>query len=114
MTVLRFSNRSRGGSFLSGRTSQQEPEIPTNVVATKVGTTQTVSVAFTDPGALATSFTVTSTPGSITSTGSSSPIVVSGLTYNTAYTFTVRGNNTIGSSALSAASNSITPTAVQP
>jgi hypothetical protein len=67
------------------------------------------SVTFT-PVANAASYTMTSSPGSITATGTASPIRVGGLTAGTAYTFTVKANNPIGSSAASAASNSVTPT----
>ena len=59
----------------------------------------------------AASYTATSSPGSITATGATSPLSITGLTTDTAYTFTVKSNNPFGSSANSAASNSITPTA---
>ena len=58
-----------------------------------------------------TSYTVTSTPGSLTATGTSSPIAISGLTNGTAYTFTVKATNSAGTSVASAASNSVTPSA---
>jgi len=51
-----------------------------------------------------------SSPGSITGTATSSPITVSGLTNNTAYTFTVAGVNGTGTGPYSSASNSATPT----
>jgi hypothetical protein len=74
-------------------------------------------VAFTAPasngGSAITGYTVTSSPGGITATGTSSPIVVTGLTNGTAYTFTVTATNAIGTSAASAASNSVTPKATQ-
>lgn len=57
----------------------------------------------------AASYTMTSTPGSIAATGTTSPITVTGLTNGTAYTFKVKSNNPFGSSAESAASNSVTP-----
>lgn len=72
------------------------------------------SVAFTAPasngGAAITSYTVTSSPGGITASGSSSPINVTGLTNGTAYTFTVTATNSVGTGPASAASSSITPT----
>jgi cytochrome c peroxidase/chitodextrinase len=42
-------------------------------------------------------------------TGTSSPLVVTGLTNGTAYTFKVKARNAVGLSAISAASNSVTP-----
>lgn len=73
------------------------------------------SVAFTAPasngGAAITSYTVTSSPGGITASGSASPINVTGLTNGTAYTFTVTATNSVGTGPASAASNSVTPAA---
>lgn len=83
------------------------PATPTIGSATATGTT-TATVAFTEVSNAA-SYTATSTPGSITTTGTTSPIAVTGLTTDTSYTFTVKSNNPFGSSANSAASNSITP-----
>lgn len=77
-----------------------------------IGTTSagvvSASVAFT-PVNNAASYTVTSSPGSLVKTGTKSPIVIQGLTKNTAYTFTVKANNPFGSSTNSSASNSVTP-----
>lgn len=84
------------------------PGTPTIGTAT-VGAGQ-ASVTFTATGTVAASYTVTSTPGSISATGSKSPIIVKGLTAGTAYTFKVKANNPFGSSSESAASNSVTPT----
>lgn len=71
------------------------------------------AVSFT-PVSGAASYTATSTPGSFTATSSVSPILVSGLSNGTSYTFTVKANNPNGSSANSAASNSVTPSAGTP
>ena len=75
-----------------------------------------VTVSFTAPsnngGSAITSYTATSSPGGITgiiSQSGSGSITVTGLTNGTAYTFTVTATNAIGTSAASAASNSITP-----
>lgn len=73
------------------------------------------SVTFTPPGSnggsAITGYTVTSSPGGFTGTGAASPVVVSGLTNGTAYTFTVHATNAVGNSAESGASNSVTPAA---
>lgn len=84
------------------------PGVPTIGVATAASGTS-VSVAFTAGSPAGTSYVATSTPGSFTATGASSPLVVSGLDTETAYTFTVHAVNTGGNSAESAASNSVTP-----
>lgn len=75
-------------------------------------------VSFTAPafngGASITGYTVTSSPGGFTGSGSSSPIAVAGLTNGTAYTFTVTATNSAGTGAASAASNSVTPVSSVP
>jgi hypothetical protein len=63
-------------------------------------------------GTLITSYTATSTPGGITGSSLGSPILVSGLTKGTPYTFTVKANNSRGSSTESSSSNSATPATV--
>lgn len=91
------------------------PGAPTIGAAT-AGDAQ-ASVAFTAPaftgGAAITGYSVTSNPGGVTGTGASSPIVVTGLMNGTAYTFTVTAANSMGTGSASAASNSVTPKAVQ-
>jgi uncharacterized protein (TIGR02145 family) len=90
------------------------PDAPTIGTAT-AGNAQ-ATVAFTAPvgdgGSAITGYTVTSTPGGFTGTGTASPVSVSGLTNGIAYTFTVVATNANGNSLPSAASNSVTPTAV--
>ena len=86
------------------------PTVPTVGTATAGAESATVAYTAATIGGPATTFTALSNPDSITGTGSSSPITVTGLTAGTAYTFTVRGNNATGSSEYTTASNSITPT----
>lgn len=58
------------------------------------------------------SYTVTSNPGGITATGTSSPITVNGLTNGTAYTFKVTAVDAHGNTSIdSPASGSVTPAA---
>jgi trimeric autotransporter adhesin len=89
------------------------PGAPTIGTAAE-GNAQAV-VTFTAPvsngGSAITGFTVTSSPGGLTGTGTASPITVSGLINGTAYTFTVTATNAIGTSVASSGSNSVTPTA---
>src|SRR3546814_2294228 len=59
-------------------------------------------------------YVATSWPGGITGTAAQSPILVTGLTNGTAYTFTVKAHNARGLSDASAASNPVTPTASSP
>jgi large repetitive protein len=89
------------------------PGAPTNVSAV-TGNAQAI-VSFTAPadngGATITSYTVTSSPGGITASGSASPITVTGLTNGTAYTFTVTATNSAGTGPASSASAAVTPVA---
>jgi hypothetical protein len=98
---------------VGGSTWPSFPGAPTSVVATLTSGTA-ASVAFTAPSsagfpASITGYIVTSSPDNITATGASSPISVTGLTTDTAYTFTVRAINASGTGPASAASNSVTP-----
>ena len=63
-----------------------------------------------DGGSAITSYTVTASPGGITATGPYCPILVSGLTDGTTYTFTVTATNADGgTSEPSQASGPVTP-----
>ena len=90
-----------------------EPNAPTVSTPTALSTTS-ISIPFSAPidngGFQITGYTATSTPGGITATLSqagSGSLIVTGLSPGTAYTFTVRAANTIGNSAPSSATSSV-------
>jgi hypothetical protein len=108
-----MSLRYQAGILTASYAPLKVPDSPT--IGSATGGNATASVTFTapsNPGASAiTGYTATSTPSSITGTGSASPVTVTGLANGTSYTFVVLAVNTYGSSAPSAASNSVTPVA---
>jgi len=90
---------------------------PSSVVATNQGSGRAynngqASVAFSAGTVAGKTYTVTSSPGSYTNTGSASPVVVTGLQSSTQYTYTVIASNNYGTSAASAASAGVTATTV--
>jgi uncharacterized protein (TIGR02145 family) len=101
-------------NLIGGAATGTIPNAPTNPVAT-AGNAQ-ASVAFTAPtnngGSAITGYTVTSSPDGFTSSGVSSPLIVTGLTNGISYTFTVIATNAAGNSAASTASTAVTPRSV--
>ena len=100
---------SSASSASTAVTATTVPQAPT--IDSVTGGDAQVSVAFTagaTGGSSITGFTVTSSPGSLTASGASSPLVVTGLTNGTAYTFTMTATNANGTSAASSASSSVT------
>ena len=110
---LQVNNGTTWTNMVGATASGIVPGAPTSPVAT-AGNTQ-ASVAFTAPasagGSAITGYTVTSSPGSFTATGASSPLVVTGLTNGTSYTFTVVATNASGNSVASVVSSAVTPNA---
>jgi len=98
----------------SGTTPPTTSAQPTKPGAPTIGTatpgTGQVSVAFTPPidGGAAISYTVVANDGT-TSTGTVSPIIVTGLSNTKSYTFTVTATNSAGTGQASAASAPVKP-----
>jgi trimeric autotransporter adhesin len=100
---------SAASSSITATTVPQAPTIGTATAGADPFTQASVTfTAGATGGSAITGYTVTSSPGSFTGTGASSPITVSGLANGTAYTFTVTATNANGTSTASAASNSLT------
>lgn len=114
--VVTATNAVSAVSANSNATSAIAANVPTApTIGTATATSSSAAtVAFTassdDGGAAISSYTATSSPGGLTGTGSS-PITVSGLSPSTSYTFTVYATNSVGNSASSSSSNSITTSA---
>ncbi|WP_335903570.1 Ig-like domain-containing protein [Shewanella algae] len=87
------------------------PGAPTSVSAVAADASATVS--FSAPastgGAAISSYTVTSSPGGFTASGTGSPLTVSGLSNGTGYSFTVSASNIAGTGPASSPSNTVTP-----
>jgi hypothetical protein len=92
------------------------PGTPT--ISTVTAGNAQATITFTPPsengGSAITGYTVTSSPDSITGTGLASPITLVGLTNGTSYIFTIIATNSIGNSASSSASYSVTPNITDP
>ena len=119
-TIYTFSvtATNSGGTSVASSASNAvttKPEAPLMGIAT-VSSSTAVSVAFTSPSGTGTitSYTVISSPGSLTGTGTTSPISVTGLTPNTIYTFTVTATNSGGTSVASNASSAVTTQTIAP
>ena len=118
------TNATGGTSSASSSTSTTPATVPAApITVTAIPGNASAAVSFGELGSTGGSpiliYTVTSSPGGLTQTGSisplsglASPITLNGLTNGTAYTFTVTATNAMGTSAASAASSSVTPVGV--
>jgi hypothetical protein len=108
------------GVYAAPATGAVTPTAPTVPDAPRLplasGGNQMATISFTAPtydgGSTITAYTVTSNPDGLSATGAASPIIVSGLTNGTAYTFTVTATNAQGQSAPSIPTDPIMPAGV--
>lgn len=100
-----------------GNTSSQGKYVdPPTSVSASAGNAQ-ATITFTLPvydGKGTATYVATSSPSGLTASGASSPLVVTGLSNGTSYTFTVSTISGYGVSAVSSASSAVTPTAPAP
>jgi uncharacterized repeat protein (TIGR03803 family) len=101
------------GTIFSESIANTVPDPPTNVQAAP-GNAQ-AAVSFTPPanngGTAITTYTVLASDNITTASGTSSPIIVPGLTNGQSYTFTVTATNIVGPGLPGGPSNSVTPSA---
>lgn len=107
--------KSRGVSNLANRIPDV-PDAPT-VSATNVGTSRAynngaATVSISSPtGGLPSSYSITTSPSTVTTTATSSPVTISGLSSATSYTVTVTPSN-VSATGASTTSSSFTATTV--
>jgi phosphatidylinositol-3-phosphatase len=106
-------NATAMADFFTPQTGQTLPGAPTNATAT--AGRRSATVAWTPPanngGCPITTYTATSSPGSVSATasGTATSVSVTGLTPGTSYTFTVTATNCVGTGPASAPSNPVVP-----
>ncbi|MFZ2654923.1 MAG: fibronectin type III domain-containing protein [Victivallales bacterium] len=111
------ATNSEGDSPLSAASNKVTPcDVPgAPTIGTATAGNGQATVTFTAPastgGGPITLYTVTSSAPVKTATGKKSPIIVTGLTNGTAYTFTVKASNAAGTGVASGATLAVTPKA---
>jgi alpha-tubulin suppressor-like RCC1 family protein len=115
-TLNSWHSVSAGGFHSTGLTTNFAPipAAPTALLASSAGAIS-VKVNFTTPpatGLFQPTYKVVATPGNISGTGTSLPVIVSGLTNGVVYNFTATATTLAGTSVASTSSNATSATSV--
>ena len=107
-----YSGATYGWEQIGGIASTVTSVTATNAPSGRAYNNGSASISFTPGTVVGRSYTVTSSPGSYTATGSASPLVITGLQSSTSYTYTVVASNNYGTASTSSASSAVTATSV--
>jgi len=107
-----YSGATYGWEQIGGIASQVTSVTATDTPTSRAFNNGAAAITFTPGTILGRTYTVTSSPGSYTASGTASPITITGLQSSTQYTYTVVASNNYGTASASSASSAVTATTV--